>query len=636
MPKRKKKGPHPKQTTAMQNRAKAAFAGVALLLALVMLLSVVLPLLPLAPASPDGHSHDSGGYEPYFEDGYWFIYNEDQGYYEGVAGAEDNAPYQSDGIWYAYDTEHGHYHPVGIEDGTDAHGMAAESYGSAAFALPLNYQGPQKYVDKGVSPIQISRGLTKEQRADVDTAYRFFIYLMDKRGFTRNATIGVMTYMMAEGGSYSDIMQGTYTYQTDWIYPGPSGVAMDKTEDNLAWIRWLNGAGYDRAKYESGNCNIGLGLTQESDVWWYSRDNKTTSNATALITAAMAEGVPWQDPAFQVNYIIENKLSLPWAWDLNDVPGPDPRSSHDVSALEWATRVWCGVGMPSYISTTAPAEHPDGFGSHIAGIPKATKLYDKYSGCDPWFYKLEANWHNPFSGPEVDGVTPQGLLIARMALLLSGEEKVIRRGNHSYTATELVGESTLSYYRQACHSIGKNVFLDGEYFASADVAVSTAILLSGVDNDFPRMYPGNLRKYMMSSPRWEYSGRVSEAGLSPGDVLIAPSPSDLLGLSNDTARHIMIWVGEQVAHERFPNTDMNVYDASLATPGTAFSYYPCLHTSPQVGEDLGSYYVFRCVDPQFSSTYWDKFIQEHGSDFPEIPKAYTPITKPSQAEEEEL
>lgn len=489
---------------------------------------------------------------------------------------------------------------------------------------PVEYTGPIKYVDRGISTKYISAKLTKEQRADVDTAYRFFIYLMDKAGYVPNAIIGAMTYMMCEGGSYSDIMQGTYTYQSDWIYGGPSGVRMDKTEDNAAWLRWLNGKGFDDAQYANGNCNIGLGLTQESDVWWYSRDNKSTSNATKLITAAMAEGVPWQDPAFQVDYIINNKFALNWAWDLDANPGVDPKSSTGVSSLEWATRVWCGVGMPSYDMTTAPTLHPEGYANHTQWLSKATALYNQYTGVDTWFYKPEADWHNPFAGPVVSDTTDAGLLIARMAMLLSSNGKVYLEREHSYDAQEFAKEKSLQYYRWASHSIGKTVMATGDYAATADIAVSTVVLMSGVDDQFPRLYPGEQRKYMTSSGNWANLGKAEHIHLQPGDILVRLSPSDPDGVEEDTARHIMIYVGEQVAKERWKDTTLNVFDASLATAGTPNAYYPCM--SHKDVSSLHDCYVFRCtVNKQdFSDGYWTRFTKEYSEMFPELPVSYQP------------
>ena len=486
----------------------------------------------------------------------------------------------------------------------------------------VEFTGPVKYVDRGVSTRTITSKMTVAQKSDVDTAYRFFIYLMDKEGYMPNAIIGAMTYMMCEGGSYSDIMQGTYTYQSDWIYSGPSGVTMDKTEDNEAWIRWLNGKGFDDAQYANGNCNIGLGLTQESDVWWYTKDNKTTKNATKLITAAMAAGVPWQDPAFQVDYIIQNKFTQAWAWDLDANPGVDPRSSTQVSALEWATRVWCGVGMPAYDSTTAPELHPDGYASHTANLSKASKLYYTYTGVDPWFYKPEADWHNPFAGPVVDDTTDAGLLIARMAMLLSSNGKVFLESEHSYDAQELKKEASLQYYRFASHSIGRTFTNTGDYAATADIAASTVVLLSGVDDDFPRLYPGEQRKYMLNSDNWELLGMANQVHLQPGDIIVRLSPSDPDGREDDTAQHIMVYVGDRVAKERWKDAKWNIFDASLATAGTPNAYYPCM--SYKDTSTLDNCQVFRCTTAKadFSDGYWTRFTQYYGDVFPELPVAY--------------
>lgn len=487
------------------------------------------------------------------------------------------------------------------------------------------YSGPRKLVPKGVSPYAITAGLPAAQLVNVDTAYRIFIYTMDQLGYQPNAIIGAITYMMCEGGSYSDIMQGTFTYETDWIYPGPSGNKMDKTIDNYAWLEWLNGSGYERAKHDNGSCAIGLGLTQESDVWRYSKDNKTTQNATNLIKAAIAAGTYWQDPAFQVEYIINHKFSQPSAWDITDVPGVNPKTSSHVTSLEWAMRVACGVGMPAWRSDTLIEEHPEWFRSHTQWLRKATALYNKYSGVDEWFYKLEADWHNPFDGPTVEGAEPDGLITARMALLLSGDRKVIRLGSNSYNAEELVSEPTLNYYREACHIVGENVALAGEYFASADIAATTVLRLAGVDNTLPRMQVGAIREYMQASTKWQLVGSVGEIGeqtLKPGDVLISPSPSDPDGQRPNTGRHIMIWVGEQVAQERWPGTDVNVFEASYYNAGTDYSFYPRMRKAPYAGENFSSYFVFRCVKSDRSAVYWEKFLRESTIDFSELPRTY--------------
>lgn len=492
----------------------------------------------------------------------------------------------------------------------------------SATKLNTTYSGSRKLVPKGVSPYTITAGLSQDELYNVDTAYRIFIFQMDQLGFQPNAIIGAITYMMCEGGSYSDIMQGTFTYESDWIYPGPSGVKMDKTIDNLAWLSWLNSAGYERAKHENGSCAIGLGLTQESDVWYYGKDGKSVYNATNMIKAAIAAGTYWQDPAFQVEYIINHKFSQPSCWDMNDVPGVDPRTSSHVTSLEWAMRVSCGVGMPAWRSDTLITEHPDWFRSHTQWLLRATALYEKYSGVDEWFYKLEADWHNPFDGPEVEGTTLAGLTIARTALLLSADEKIIRVGDNSYDAAELKKESTLQYYREACHSIGENVLLDGEYFAACDVAATTAIRLSGMDIDIPRISVGKIREYMSNSPKWEYLGLQKDVELQPGDILITPSPSDPDGQYANTGRHMMIWVDERVAGERWPDTNVNLFEASYYNAGSDYSFYPRMRAASTSDADLQGCYVYRCVKPDCSSIYWDKFLMESPSEFPGLPRAY--------------
>ena len=203
--------------------------------------------------------------------------------------------------------------------------------------------------------------------SDADYIYGAISTVTKQNGWTQNASIGLMAYIMQEGG-----MQGSFTYESYNRKTGPSGVVNDKTLDNQAWLDWLSSketqdwyysdyraqeaaGGGDRADWA-----IGIGLMQWSDV------SGGTSNATNLIKAANEENVYWQDLSFQIDYIlkqVENSNDS----DLNTV---DVRND-DLTADEWARRITAGIGMPGWNWNESIA----GLDQHARHVDKATEKY---------------------------------------------------------------------------------------------------------------------------------------------------------------------------------------------------------------------------------------------------------------------
>lgn len=501
-----------------------------------------------------------------------------------------------------------------------------------------NADGSFGYVVKSQSDIDaMIANMTYEELQAEQAWQRSVIYQMDQLGYVPNAVIGYLSYIMAEGAA-----MGTFTYESYYCCKGPSGVKYDTLRDNAAWVAWMkapNGAGFKRAHelYVQMNSSryaaIGLGLIQYSDVW-NAIDNQVAANATALINAANAASASWQDPVFQINYSLQDMENSPNVrWDLDQNPGPDPKSSTNISAWEWCARVTCGRGMPSWSYTNSTRQNSDYFKDHVKYVSKATDLYNKYSGTDPWYYtkfeegssgvagsedestltKADLQWQNPFRGKVYDNTTPQGRLVARMALVLCTNEKVQYDGapkNNAQTIDDNNLKSTpmLQIYRYA--KVVADTATPYNYWASCDRGVATAVKLAGLDENFSMGNVTNQYQYMSSSSRWKDLGLVSEMkdSLQPGDILLKHNGTKY--------SHIMMWVGVNIAGEKFPGTTKNLYEASY------YNYYPGLDCEGY--DDIKNFRVFRCVDPQYSSKYYDKFISEYGSKFPELPKYYQP------------
>lgn len=509
---------------------------------------------------------------------------------------------------------------------------------------------------------EVVKTLTLEEMQTKETAMRFFIYLMDCNGYTPNAIVGAMSYMYQEGAAL-----GTFTYESYKYCTGPSGVYKDFTLDNNAWLSWLDGDGLRQAivLYKNmrdggksvGYAAIGLGLTQESDTW-SSDGSKGTHRATDLINFANSKGGYWQYPNIQMLYY-EQKFQGDVAWDLNDCPGPDPKSSTEITATEWAGRVLCGIGMPgwSYTNCLDSVNYPNSYASlqsHIAGVPAAQELYNKYSGKDPWFYnadgsqiyapqggngtlfagsyiwgenacpacgKVKSNdWHCPFCGPTYDNSTSQGLLLARVALLnLIGYRTngwVFPSGGALGFTSAAKADARCNNYRITIANFGRTA----GHAADCCSAVQAMVRLSGVDVNMPKYGTLQMESYLYgkgedvynngtyhcakNNGAWEYVGLAGSVQLQPGDILIYNTDYPNAGGSG----HIQMYVGANVAQERWPETNSVLAQASQE------QYYWDLSSKANID---GSYRVFRCTSqcPYNNLTNWNTWKSEYYDNF---------------------
>ncbi len=462
----------------------------------------------------------------------------------------------------------------------------------------------------------VSKTLTEEEKYDFESAMRIFIYIMDRKGFVPNATIGAMSNMMAEAGT-----MGLYAYESHYIKsnPGPDGNLNSRYLGNQEWVEWLNGPGREWARDRSSSYqgkatySIGLGLIQSTDTWSRETGEKKNANATRLLESAIEAGMYWQEPGFQILYYMDKYFTSeePFgrsAWDTIQSPGVDPTTDSDVTAYEWAARVYCGVEYPGLVYTEAinytSGDYHDQIITHTDGIAAAEELYHKYSKKDPWFYSKTTkynytgpnDWHNPFTGPAYDNTNDIGTVIARMGVLFAAldrtRESQILFDQHGEDSPNLA-DPRLNYYRCANTASGQTW-----YYASCDRAASLAVLMAGADDDFPRAVVGPQEDHMKSSDKWKYIGTVKDSQMQPGDIMI-------------TDAHIQMYVGTNIAGERWPGTTSRVFQASLE------QYFPDMDSGL-----TNSARVYRCIDPDWSPKYWDAFIAYIGNEYPELPRQY--------------
>lgn len=205
--------------------------------------------------------------------------------------------------------------------------------------------------------------------SDPEYVYSVFVGVASQRGWTKNATIGTLAYIMQEGGG-----MGSFTYESYFSSAGPSGEIQDKTLDNNKWLAWLESeetrnwyySSYRQTEARTGvklaDWGIGLGLIQFSDT------SDGTKNATKLIEEANSKGVYWQDLGFQLDNLME-KIENSNDTDLATV---DPVKD-DLTADQWARRVTAGIGMPAWVWN---GSNP-GLDQHARHVDRATQVYEE-------------------------------------------------------------------------------------------------------------------------------------------------------------------------------------------------------------------------------------------------------------------
>lgn len=419
-----------------------------------------------------------------------------------------------------------------------------------------------------------------------------FIKLADEKGFTTNATIGALSYILQEGSG-----MGTFTYEMYYLqsFTGPSGEFKDKTLSNAAWADWLEDSGkymahdlYYGPNGSSHYAAIGLGVLQESNVWDVKYEDQdgdgvdeeiiylVTDNATRMMEFAEQRGRPWQDPMTQMEWVMQ-RLEPNEAWDGTSREIIDPTSDNR-TAEEWCRRVCAGIGMPGWRWTKNNSYMDD----HVAHIAEARAYYNQYSNKPLDIQELHGQVKDFCSGSKTV-ITGGNASIAEAAVSLAGTDVTkIPFDQHGINSPNL---QKLPLYK----TIKSNIFPNDQYYASCDRSAATAIRWSGADVTFPAGATGTQASYLKTSPKWTYIGIYGQCTLFPGDVLMAAPSGSKRG-------HIKIYVGLEAVRVKYPDSDSDMYAGSYE------SYFPRVYKDDP-SFDSRSYEVYRCTLPDNDDRY---------------------------------
>lgn len=239
---------------------------------------------------------------------------------------------------------------------------AIGSFHSTPFELcsndPKDNAGTSDGLADGIN-LDVKKNVEKYSKSEF--LYHAWIYFTQKAGWSKNATIGTLSYIMQEGGGL-----GTFTYESYYIqsYKGPSGKSPDLTLDNELWLKEL-----PRMQHENPDGDmIGIGAQQQTDT----SVGGGAQNATAMIKAAIAAKKYWQDPSFQIPYLI--KLD-----EANYMFKKYDYKSNTYSALEWCNIITGAIGMPAWGEAYGPAGSGNSYYlDHSRHLSKAEAAYNQY------------------------------------------------------------------------------------------------------------------------------------------------------------------------------------------------------------------------------------------------------------------
>ena len=132
-------------------------------------------------------------------------------------------------------------------------------------------------------------------------------------------------------------------------------------------------------------------------------------------------------------------------------------------------------------------------------------------------------------------------------------------------------------------TIGK--YNDNNAYGSCAQAAA-GVIRATVDPDFDTMGPKTQIEYLQANTeKWKYVGTVNagekfDEKCKPGDLLICST-------------HTMIYVGNKLAREKFPNTTGNMFQASYDDGGPSNPTYAKYPSVDSVITEGRTFYIYR-------------------------------------------
>lgn len=324
------------------------------------------------------------------------------------------------------------------------------------------------------------------------------------------------------------------------------------------------GIGINHAAYKGsdGNYYPGLGLGQ-----W------TGGNGEKLIGAAKSVNKNWYDLDFQLAYALATSSPT----GIQDYWNKYKKESGSASEMAMSfTHDWEGNTGMAYGERQAAAEH--------------------------WLSQM-ASWteDSAFSASVIAMSKTLGAVASDGAVAEQLQSCVKAQNYDNSSAAAAAISFAYETEKQAWHDNGtklwqtvfQNIFPGDPWYMCCDRTVATAIRWSGTDEEIPVGDCPAIMAYFDSSDKWEKVGMshdLEEKDLKPGDIIIH-------------SQHVIMYVGNKLVREKYPNSDGNIVSGSQDDWSPAVGNYVSRYLKGGSGDS--DYVVYRCVKPDNGTKYKD-------------------------------
>lgn len=425
-----------------------------------------------------------------------------------------------------------------------------------------------------------------ELDVDKEESARFIYSVFHSAGFNNASIAGMLANIDIESGLDPSALEGIFNeYGFLGSRKAEALLSLTNYTENVLFPKYAAaGLSINRKGYEAINSEgkkvyyCGMGLTQ-----W------TGPNGFNLLTAAETLHMDWYNMEFQLAYMLSDCMYRPdffaeWVEDQETGTSSDPGSWTEAarrSAIKFAHEYEGNTSNDEERSDAAEAwfeiiggwndeQMDETYADSIASL--ATELGGLIE-----FVDIENAQYRCLSGNVFDN---SSLAAAAVSFAWPTRSQSYNNGTNLY---------------QVVHD---SIFPTDYIYKACDRTVASAVRWSGSDDTYPRGSTADQLRYLESSSKWEKVGAASSLSmddLQPGDVFILNG-------------HTFMYVGTSAVQAAYTgeadaNSDSVSGSLNERSPACDPSTTSIMNRNGQDWNERGVYNVYRCVNPDNSSTY---------------------------------
>lgn len=452
---------------------------------------------------------------------------------------------------------------------------------------------------------------------DKEESAKFIYSIFRSYGFNNASIAGILANMDKESGLDPSAIEGIFSeYGFLGTKKAEALLSISNYTENILFPKYVaNGKSINRDGYKTTDSNgrtvyyCGMGLVQ-----W------TGGNAQVMMNAAETLSMNWYSMDFQLAYILSDcmyRSDFFSGW----VGNQEPDYSFDDSAYnldDYATQEEYDAAIEEGKEAARDAAVESARQSAI----KFAHDYEGNSSSDEERANIAEEWYEiikDWDDTQVDAEYTES--IVTLATELGGIIEFIdirdtqyrcMNGNVFDNSSLATAAVSLAWpTREQSYNNGTNLYQTvlstiwptNYTYKSCDHTVACAVRWSGTDDDYPLENTVTQHRYLETSSKWEYVGPASSLtmeDLQPGDIFILNG-------------HTFMYVSEEIIQAAYTG---EAHVGSDSVSGSIGERSPgCDQSTSSImsrgGEDWendegvtrGIYDVYRCIDPDESSTY---------------------------------